>query len=55
MANDPTQPAANPVEITPTEARQGLRGRHVAIILAVSTLLAASALLLFFLLTSAAA
>lgn len=40
------------VEITPTEARQGLKGSDVLAILAVSTFLAAVGLTTFFLTTA---
>lgn len=40
------------IEITPTQARQGFRGRDVLAVLAVSTFLAAVALTTFFLTTS---
>jgi hypothetical protein len=42
--SDPDEPP----ELTPTEARQGRRGTHLFIILAISTLLAAIALVAFF-------
>jgi hypothetical protein len=51
-ARFPAQPAPPPAGdedapvLTPSEARQGLRGRHVFVILALSTILAAIALFL---------
>jgi hypothetical protein len=49
---DMTTEEKDHVELTPTEARQGLKGRDMLAVLAVSTFLAAIGLTTFFLTTS---
>ena len=44
MTQDPGPPAEGHPTLAPTEARQGLRGRHLLIVLLVSTVLAAGGL-----------